>query len=78
MNWIARRVATWLAPHLAPLIAPLIEDPCIDIGRFEEVARTAVENGIIARQAVEELANALGYEVTHEGDTVTILPLNKN
>lgn len=87
-NWIARRLAAWLAPHIWETVSFEVKSdlhetialtPVNQIEELRQCAQIAVENGVIARHAVEELANALGYEVVFSGaDSVQILPLNKN
>lgn len=66
MKWIARRLATWLAPYI-------LED-------LEDVLKPLAYKVTVIQEMTEELAHAQGLEVVFDLQTgvVTVLPLNKN
>jgi hypothetical protein len=76
MEWLLRKLAARLAPYLVHQVASEVAlrinsaetslQITTDTSRFEEAARNAVENGVLARQMVEDLAEALGWEVAHD------------
>jgi len=72
LRWIAARLAPYLVHQVASEVALRINSAetslqiITDTSRFEEAARNAVENGVLARHMAEELAEALGWEVAHD------------
>ena len=83
MQWIARRLAAWLAPYLeaelhSALSQTIRSTQIVQIQDLKECTLDAVDKAIVARQMIEEFANRLGYELIHEGDSVIVTTLKKD